>query len=396
MHRRITACLLACFLLFSASAERTRPTVAPVQRRAVIRVAGDFVIHDSLIRSAQALGGGEAYDFSPMLSEISHALADADFTFANVDGALSGLVGRDVYSGYPQFNTPESLLTALKRAGVDGLTMANNHMLDRYYDGLLRSLDNAEAAGLFTVGASRTQEARQQPCLLELCGIRIGIVNYTCSLNSIDRMRGLNPNAMAFAVHAVKNSDIEDDIRLLRQGGAEIILCFMHWGTEYMKTPDSTQLALAKRLARAGADVIIGGHPHVVQRADWLTETNQFGEEQRTLCIYSLGNFLSGQRQSGQDGGVILELTLEETDGKIALASFGYISTWVWRTGTERAGYDYCILPVNQYRDNPPKDMTTSDLRAMLRCDTRNREALASGSAPLEELPATNPQPAVP
>lgn len=195
MNRRIMACILACLLLFSAAAESSNSTEASQKRSAVLRVAGDFVIHDALIRSAQAQDG-EAYDFSPMLSEICDALSNADFTFANVDGALSGLVGRDVYSGYPQFNTPESMLSALKHAGVDGLTMANNHMLDRYYDGLLRSLDNAEAAGFFTTGVSRSQEERAQPTILTLCDIRIGVLNYTCSLNSIDRMRGLNPDAM--------------------------------------------------------------------------------------------------------------------------------------------------------------------------------------------------------
>lgn len=386
MRRRMAALLLAGILLFSAAAERPQPTLAQTERRAVIRVAGDFVIHDALIRSAQALGGGEAYEFSPMLSEIRAALSNADFTFANVDGALSGIVGRDVYSGYPQFNTPELLLPALKNAGVDGLTMANNHMLDRYYDGLLRSLDNAEAAGFFTAGASRSQEERMQPPLLTLCDIRIGILNYTCSLNSIDRMRGLNPNAMAFAVHAVKNSDFGQDVRALREAGAELILCFMHWGTEYMKTPDSTQIALAKQLMQAGVDVIIGGHPHVVQRADWLEGTNQFGEAQRTLCVYSLGNFLSGQRQNGRDGGVIFQLALKEDEGRIAVDSFSFVSTWVWRTGTERAGYTYSVLPVSRYRETPLKDMTQRDRTAMLECDRRNRQTLASGSAVVEEL----------
>lgn len=387
MNRRIMTCILACLLLLSAAAESSNSTEVSPRRSAVLRVAGDFVIHDALIRSAQALGGGEAYDFSPMLSEICAALSNADFTFANVDGALSGLVGRDVYSGYPQFNTPESLLSALKHAGVDGLTMANNHMLDRYYDGLLRSLDNAEAAGFFTTGVSRSQEERAQPTILTLCDIRIGVLNYTCSLNSIDRMRGLNPDAMAFAVHAVKNSDFGQDVRTLREAGAELILCFMHWGTEYMKTPDATQTALASQLMQAGVDVIVGGHPHVVQRADWLEGTNQFGEAQRTLCVYSIGNFLSGQRQSGRDGGVIFQLALKEDGGRIAVDSFGFVSTWVWRTGTERAGYTYSVLPVSQYRETSPEGMTQTDRKAMLECDRKNRQALASGSAVVEELP---------
>lgn len=387
MSRRVMACLLICILLFSAAAELPQPTEAPPKRSAILRVAGDFVIHDALIRSAQALGSGKSYEFSPMLSEICAVLSNADFTFANVDGALSGLVGRDVYSGYPQFNTPESLLPALKSAGIDGLTMANNHMLDRYYDGLLRSLDNAEAAGFFTAGVSRSQEERAQPTILTLCDIRIGILNYTCSLNSIDRMNGLNPNAMAFAVHAVKNSDFGQDVRTLREAGAEIILCFMHWGTEYMKTPDSTQTALAKQLMQAGVDVIIGGHPHVVQRADWLEGVNQFGEPQRTLCVYSIGNFLSGQRQSGRDGGVILQLVLKGNNDQVSVDSFGFVSTWVWRTGTERTGYTYSVLPVSRYREEPLQEMTQKDRTAMLECDRKNRQALASGSAVIEELP---------
>lgn len=160
----------------------------------------------------------------------------------------------------------------------------------------------------------------------------------------------------------------------------------MHWGTEYMKTPDSTQIALAKQLMQAGVDVIIGGHPHVVQRADWLEGTNQFGEAQRTLCVYSLGNFLSGQRQNGRDGGVIFQLALKEDEGRIAVDSFGFVSTWVWRTGTERAGYTYSVLPVSRYRETPLKDMTQRDRTAMLECDRRNRQTLASGSAVVEEL----------
>lgn len=389
--KRLLMLFLMIVSVLAATAERPAPEVVADGRpaRATILAAGDFVIHDNLIKSAsdEAEKAGSALDcdFSPMLEPIRSALSAADFTVVNVDGVFLGNAEKP-YGGYPRFNTPPSLLNALKGAGVDMLTMANNHALDFWYDGLKASLDRVDDAGLMHIGAARTREERNTPAIVDVCGIRFGFLNYTTYLNGIDRYAGLDPDAMDFGICAESNSDFDADVRKLREEGAEIVVCFMHWGTEYRETPDSKQLQTGKKLVYAGVDVIVGGHPHVVQRADWLTGTNQFGEKQRTLCVYSLGNFLSGQRKSGRDGGILFEFTAERDEsGCVSVTDARYVSTWVWQQGSESLGYTYRILPVAEYADNRPAGMTSAEHYNMRFLRTIHEKAVTSGNLRLPE-----------
>lgn len=389
MKRILTA--LALIMAMTAAAERPAPELirSGHTARATLCVVGDFVIHDSLIQSAsdeaKRTGSSLDSDFSPMLELVRGRLSSADFTVANVDGVFLGN-GNKPYGGYPRFNTPPSLLCALRDAGVDMLTMANNHALDYWYDGLKASLDHVDDAGLMHIGAARTREEREMPAIVDIRGIRFGFLNYTTYLNGIDRYAGLDPDAMDFGICAESNSDFDADVLKLRAEGAEIVVCFMHWGTEYRETPDSKQLQTGKALVHAGVDVIVGGHPHVVQRADWLSGVNQFGAEQRTLCVYSLGNFLSGQRKSGRDGGIILELTVEKDEtGAVHVADASYTSTWVWQSGTESRGYVYRILPVAEYAQSRPSGMSSAEHYNMRLLRTMHEKAMTSGSLSLPE-----------
>jgi len=341
-------------------------------RSATIRTIGDFVIHKEVFQSAQRLakstGSSYAYNFAPMIDAVWDVIGNADFTVANVDGCLGG---RDSYkygySGYPQFNTPEYLLYALRDSSVDMLTLANNHMLDGWYDGLMNTIKNVEYVGIKHVGASRSQEERNSPVIYEINGIKVGFMNYTQSLNSMDRAKGLDSRAMQFAVHATSNSNCTADAKRLREAGADVIVCYMHWGEEYRREPDTNQKNLAKTLVGCGVDVIIGGHPHMVQKAEWLSGTNQFGEKQETLCLYSLGNFLSFQREQYKDGGIIFDFTIQEqADGSFAIVNPGYLPIWVWMTGTDASNYNFSVLNIGDYINNPPANMSTADYQKML------------------------------
>jgi len=342
---------------------------APVLRSATIRTLGDFVVHDTVFKAAKRDGNAQIeYDFSPMLSYIKDYIGGADFTVANVDGCLGG---KDAYkygySGYPQFNTPEHILYALKEAGVDMLTLANNHMLDGWFDGLQGTIANVENVGLYHIGANRSAAEKEQPYILEINGISVGFMNYTVSLNSMDTAKGMDPKALEFGVNATKNSDPTAYAASLRAAGADVIVCFMHWGTEYTSSPDKDQESLADMLVTAGVDVIMGGHPHQVQPAKWLTGTNQFGEEQKTLCVYSIGNFLSDQRGESTSGGIIFDFTIQErADGSFEITSPGYIPTWVWRTGSGDSDYKYYVLPTQDYLRTRPAGMSNKDYEAML------------------------------
>ena len=340
-------------------------------RSARIRNVGDFVIHEAIYKQAkklaQSTGTEYPYNFAPMLNLIRDVLENADLTVANVDGPMGGeKYYKYGYSGYPQFNTPPYLMYALKDAGVDMLTLANNHMLDTWYDGLMAEIENVETAGLWHVGANRSSEEKNKPVIYEVNGIKIGFMNYTVSLNSMETQKSLNPNALAFGVNATRNSDVTVDAKALQSAGADVIVCYMHWGTEY-EDVDSNQQTLAKTLVQAGVDVIIGGHPHIVQPAKWLTGTNQFGETQRTLCLYSMGNFLSDQRQKPRDGGIIFDFTIQEqADGSFEIVSPSYLPTWVWRTGDDSSGYSYQVVPIGQYLQKKPDGMSDSDYKRMI------------------------------
>ena len=308
-------------------------------RSCTIRTVGDFVISKEIYECARtyskSVGSEAKYDFSYMLSQISDVMGNADWTVANVDGSM-GDHYKYGYSDYPQFNTPSDLCLALKGAGVDMLTMANNHMLDGWFDGLKYALDNVDQKGLKHIGASRTQEERNTPDIIEINGIKVGFLNYTESLNNFENY-GVDQKALDFGCHWVKNADAAKDVRTLKAAGAEVIVCYMHWGTEYDSNPDANERKYANDLVKAGVDIIVGGHPHVVQKAEWLSGTNQFGEMQKTFCVYSLGNYLSDHyKVKGTEGGIIFEFTIrEKQNGGFEIVNPCYIPTYVWQNGTK-------------------------------------------------------------
>lgn len=384
--KKILCVLLIVLMIPFAAAESELPDSS--LKSATIRFAGDFVIHEPIFKSAERLArsGNSAhdYDFAPMLDPIRAAMRNADFTVTNIDGCLGKKdLEKYRYSGYPAFVTPHHILYALKDASVDMLTLANNHMLDIWYSGLMNTIDNAESFGFHYIGASRTQEERNTPVILEVNGIRIGFLNYTKDLNSMDRQASLDKRAMQFAVHAIKNSDCMADAKRLKEAGADVIVCYMHWGTEYALEPDQNQKAYAEKLVEAGVDVIVGGHPHVVQRAEWLRGVNQFGETQETLCLYSLGNFLSFQRTKYRDGGIIFEFTIQEqADGSYRIVDPGYLPTWVWVTGA-REKYDFKVVNIADFIENRPEGMTGKDYHQMMES---YRDSIAAMSKGVGEL----------
>lgn len=381
----------------TAAAEPTAPAVLPTPaanvrtdanglRSATIRTAGDFVIHDVVFQSAAKLAkqtnSSDPFNFRPMLNLIRDQLENADFTVTNVDGSMGGKqYYKYGYSGYPQFNTPPHILYALVDAGVDMLTLANNHMLDGWFDGLMAELANVEKVGLKHVGANRSAEEKNTPVVYEINGIKVGFMNYTVSLNEMDK-KGVDSRALEFGVNATKNSDPKKDAKALRDAGADVIVCYMHWGKEYEEMPDDNQKKLANILVASGCDVIVGGHPHVVQYATWLSGTNQFGEAQRTLCLYSLGNFLSDQRLALRDGGILFDFTIQEQpDGSFSIINPSYLPTWVWRTGDKENGFNYSVVPIGKYLDTRPEGMSDADYTRMLQSYQESINAMQKGNA---------------
>ena len=334
-------------------------------RSATILTCGDVIMHDPLLETALVDKSSKTYNFDNYFAMIGHVMMDADWSVINIEATLRE--GKYGYRGYPQFSTPPSILNTLSACGIDMVTMCNNHMLDGYWDGLRLSIDLVEQAGLQHVGAYRTPEEYNTPEVIEINGIKVGFLNYTETTNTMEKYS--DKAAQEYGFRYLRKADFAARAQALRDAGAEVIVAYMHWGEEYARKPDSSIQKYAKQLVAAGADIIVGGHPHVVQPAEYITATQADGTTKTALCIYSIGNFISDQRVRYTDSGVIFKFTIQERPGGgFDILAPTYIPTYVWREGSERAGFDYRILAIGEYMENPPVGMSDSEYQRMKEC----------------------------
>lgn len=301
-------------------------------RKISIAAVGDIMAHMPQINSAYRKEQ-DSYDFRDHFSEVKPIFHASDLVIGNLETTLAG---KDRgYSGYPMFNAPDELADALAWAGFDVLSTANNHSLDRGEKGLLRTLEVLVERGITPVGTHSSLEARNSPVIVERNGITIGLLAYTYGTNGIPI-----PNGKSYLVNLIDHQQMEKDITNLRPRVDLVVIC-MHWGNEYQRQPHASQISLANMLVAWGADIILGSHPHVIQPAEFINDS---------FVIYSLGNFISNQRDRYRDSGVILtlEITKDPADNKVSIERVSYIPTWVHKFRRDNR-WDYRILPVEEY-----------------------------------------------
>lgn len=311
-----------------------------------ISAAGDIMFHQTQLTS----GYDEAtktYDFKPVFEDVKPILSEANLAIANLETTLGG--PEKGYSGYPLFNSPDEVIDALKYAGIDIVATANNHSLDTGSDGLKRTVQKLNENGIDTVG-TYAEKPDSRILLKDIEGIKIAILAYTESTN------GLGSNYPADQLNNMLNlmtkENILRDIEEAKHLEADFIIAFMHWGTEYMEEPNEKQVEYAKTMAEAGVDLILGSHPHVIQKAE-IIETGA----SETFVIYSMGNFISNQRKEtlGPDkelteDGIIVQIDIEKNHltNETKIANVEYVPTWVYRelkSGSSNK-YTYRILPI--------------------------------------------------
>lgn len=354
------------------------PAVETVQRpdgalRSVrMRVVGDIMMCQSQLVYAKNSG----YDFHNQFALIADVLQNADYTMGNMEGTV-GRYGKKAYSGYPLFNCPDVVLQTLKDDGIDFLTLANNHMLDRWFDGMKNTVNWVEQYGFDHVGAYRTPEERNSPVIYEIGGIKFGFVAYTHTTNTQERV--CDPEGVKYGVPYLYKADIEGDIQRLRDAGAEVVIAFPHWGDEYRRTPDSTQKKYARRLAKAGADIILGSHSHVVQPMGFQTVTDPDGRERKVFTMFSLGNFISDHVTQYTDNGIVVDFTINENpDGTFTCDNVGYIPTYTWKQDGA-----ITVLPSGRYLDQRPSGMNKSNYKRMVESYREIVEIIGSDFQPI-------------
>jgi len=313
-----------------------------------LATAGDIMFHDSQLKSAYD-EQNDSYDFKQFFADVKPILSDADLTIANFETTTAG-PDRE-YTGYPAFNSPDEVVDAIKDTGVDVLTTVNNHSLDTGSDGLKRTVETIQERGIDTVG-TYTTKPDSRVLIKEVEGIKFAIIAYTESTN------GLGANYPKEELDAMLNLMEKDkiiaDIKEAKNLGADFIISYMHWGIEYATEPNETQIEFAEMMAEEGVDLILGSHPHVIQKSDTI-ET----DEKQTFVIYSMGNFISNQRQETlgdgyelTEDGIILLFDIQKninTD-ETTIKHVEYVPTWVYRhQETADATYTYRILPIDDF-----------------------------------------------
>lgn len=258
--------------------------------------AGDAMMHTGQLEAAKR--GGGVYDYSYCFSAIAPYVGSADYAVVNLETP----VAKGGFSGYPQFNAPASYAEALAGAGFDLFLTANNHTLDRRDRGLKQTVATLDSLGLSHIGtyADAADREARLPFVADIRGFKVGFVNYTYGTNGF--------SVTTDAVVDYINADaIRADIAKARNAGAEIIVAAMHWGEEYTLTPVRSEKQWARLLEDEGVDIIMGGHPHVVQPME-LRASRSTGRPM--FLAYSHGNFISNMMTRDTRGGLMTRVTL--------------------------------------------------------------------------------------
>ena len=285
---------------------------------------GDIMCHNTQYMDAYNTDTGE-YDFSYVFKDIEYYIKNSNITVANLETTFSG---EDVgYSNYPRFNTPDALAYNLKKLGVDVVSTAGNHSLDYGFDGLSRTIDVLDKADISHVGTYQTQEERDTIVFKYVKGVKIAFLDYAYGTNGITI-----PSDKPYCINLIDKELIKKDIETAKSQEADIIVASVHWGTEYSTVPNDTQNELADFLFQNGVNIILGTHPHVLQKMEKRTVTLEDGSTQDGFIIYSLGNFISDQNADNTRTSIILDLQItKHTDDSVTIDNVNYIPIYMYK-----------------------------------------------------------------
>jgi Bacterial capsule synthesis protein PGA_cap len=353
-----------------AGGHRASAVAAPLHRSSgshvvqlVVEASGDLLIHSAVFERALALGGGRHYNFAPLFAEITPYIRGADLALCHVETPMTPAAP----TGYPVFNTPPELATAIRQTGWRACSTAATHTLDqgqRGVDDTIRALDRA---GVAHTGSFSSAAGQRTPLIMTIKGVRVAFLAYTELTNGI-------PSPHPWSVNRASAARILSDAHRARTDGAKVVIVNLHWGDENVSQPSSFQLALATKLARSpDITAIVGQHVHVVQ------PIRSLGGK---LVVFGEGNLISNQTTAccpaaSQDGIIVL-LTISVDSRGARVTFIHYVPIWVRHP-------DYVVLPAGIAWRTDPAD--AADLRA-----SYERTVAVAGRGPrIQPVPAHLP-----
>lgn len=312
-------------------------------RKVNISAVGDIILHDEQIWSAYN-EENKAYDFMNNFKYVKNFIEKSDIAYGTIEGTYAGEeIG---YSGYPNYNGPDSMIDALKDTGFDIINVATDHSLDKGVEGASKTGEK--------IDKDMTSIGNKKYIIKKVKGIEIGFTSYTYEskegeLNGHKIPEDMNLNTFSYNKLDKELEEMKALVEEMKNEGAEFIVFGMHWGVEYKTEPSKYQVKIAEALNEYGVDLILGSNPHVVQPIEEIE-----GEDgNKTLVAYSLGNFISNQRLETMGDrrtadGVILNLTLDKSRKGVKIEKWDYTPTWVYKIPRENKKSDYYILPVEE------------------------------------------------
>jgi poly-gamma-glutamate synthesis protein (capsule biosynthesis protein) len=309
--------------------------------RISIGAIGDIMAHETQLIAQKTDSG--TYDFNNNYAKVANLFKSLDLLLANFETTLSGQEKR--FTGYPLFNAPDELATAINNAGIHLVSLANNHIYDRAESGFFRTMKVLEQNSIIPVGVRKdTTELRY--ILQNVGGIKIGITAYTYESGKVGGKKTINgllvndrvaPLINSFDPSEIRKESLEMEkiVNQMKADSMDLIVFLIHWGDEYKNTPNKYQVELVKMLNQFGVDLILGSHPHVIQPFGFIE--NELTSH-RTFVAYSLGNFISNQRfeTNGNyhtEDGLLVQIDIMKPPGnKTIIEAITYYPLWVNRS----------------------------------------------------------------
>ncbi|POX53108.1 hypothetical protein C3489_16350 [Streptomyces sp. Ru71] len=289
-RRRLLALALTAVLAAGAACQahereqagRAAPPAGP--RGFTLVASGDVLPHSSVIERAQFDSGGIGYDFRPLFAGVKPLVAPADVALCHMEG-VRGTDGDD--AGSPPFAAPPEVVEGLAATGYDSCATASDHALDSGADGVRRTLETLDRAGVRHAGTARTVAEANSVTLLRAGRAKVAHLAYTFDTDGVPL-----PSGQPWAVGLIDEGKIIADARAARKAGADVVVVSLRWGTEWQDGPDDRQLDLARRLTasrdggRPDIDLILGTHAHVPQ---------PYEKVNGTWVVYGMGDEVAGE-----------------------------------------------------------------------------------------------------
>lgn len=382
--RKKSLCLLITALLSLAGC-RAEPAFTaaageqiPLVRTATLAVVGDIMVHDYQYNEAYDPAAG-TYDFMHNFQDVKRFFQGYDLVLGNLELTFGG--PDKPYASFPCFNTPDSFLDALKDAGFDILTTANNHSMDTGKAGVLRTLDKLDEYGIKHMGTYRSAREREKILYQDVNGLRFAFLSYTYGTNGI-------PVPDAYLVNLIDNDIMVRDIQKARQN-ADVVVVLPHMGNEYETYPRDIFVQWADLMFEAGADIVLASHPHVLQKMEYRKIDHGDGVHDGFI-IYSLGNFISSQTTPPRNASIVLHLTVEQVGGAPpSVKEVSFVPIWTQFRNAQnenhfvvRSVYEMLTLP------QPQRDQTVrkKDQYRLEEIHKETAEFLLGRQIPLSEI----------